>query len=269
MSFSKESDWRLQNVGNVSIDNLKKEVLGFHEEWLLDTSRQKMYVTHEHTFMYKIKDFDFNWGPGGPTKSVKVNWLSEESELELSAIYELLESYVGGTAVHAEIISMNPKSRIRVHKDRGDSLYVARRFHVPIKTNEQIFFIVDGEKFNLAEGTAYELNNVKYHSVRNNSDETRIHLIVDVIPDDCCDASAYISSENNEYYLCPFCVSSWVCHGPHIEKKDLDEFKTRIKNIQEDLSECAEEEILKNAVSLTPEELARSVKEIIFNRSFF
>lgn len=269
MSFSKESDWGLSEVGDVHIDNLKKEVLGFHEEWLLDTSRQKMFMTHEHTFMYKLQDFEFNWNPGLPIRSVKANTLGEKSELELLGIYKLLESYADGIVVNAEIISMNPKSRIRMHKDRGNSLYVVRRFHIPIKTNQQVFFTVDGKKYNLAEGNAYELNNAKYHSVRNDSDEIRIHLIVDVMPSEYYEKSSLNLVNNNERYLCPFCVSSWTCHGPHVESKDLEEYTKKIKFIQEDLSECAKEEILKGSKNLTAVELAEAVGQFLLNRKFY
>jgi aspartyl/asparaginyl beta-hydroxylase (cupin superfamily) len=44
--------------------------------------------------------------------------------------------------------------------------------------------VVDEEKYFLLEGFVYELNNTKYHSVRNNSNEHRIHLIIDVIPNE-------------------------------------------------------------------------------------
>jgi aspartyl/asparaginyl beta-hydroxylase (cupin superfamily) len=79
---------------------------------------------------------------------------------------------------------MNPKSRVRTHKDIGDALYLLRRFHIPLKTNGQTFFVVENEQFFLQEGFAYELNNSKYHSVRNNGDESRIHLIVDLLPNE-------------------------------------------------------------------------------------
>lgn len=45
----------------------------------------------------------------------------------------------------------------------------------------------------------------------------------------------------DSYYLCPFCVSSWVCHGPHINQSDLDKFYYRMKILQDDLAEYAKE----------------------------
>lgn len=44
-------------------------------------------------------------------------------------------------------------------------------------------------------------------------------------------------------YLCPFCVSSWDCDGPHIEEKDLPNFFERLHFIKEDLALFALETI--------------------------
>lgn len=178
----KSDPWKIIKIGNLNVEFIKKEVLGFYDKWLIDTSRQKIHTTHEHTFAYILLDFDYAWRPGQLAKSVIVNKLTDFAEKELNLIYKLLEESVDGKVVKSEIISMNPKSRIRTHRDRSDMLYVARRFHVPIKTTPETFFIVEEENFFLEEGCVYELNNSKYHAVRNNSSEFRIHLIVDVIP---------------------------------------------------------------------------------------
>lgn len=186
--YSKEGPWRLVKIATVDCEQIQREVSGFYEEWLLDTSRQEAFVTHENTFMYELTAFDYNWRPGSFAESKTINTLGVGAQLQLLEIYKLLEKYADGKVVHSEIVSMSPLSRIRTHKDIGDALYLIRRFHVPLKTNDQAFFIVEGERFFLKEGIAYELNNSKYHSVRNNSKETRVHLIIDVLP------SGYVES---------------------------------------------------------------------------
>jgi hypothetical protein len=42
-------------------------------------------------------------------------------------------------------------------------------------------------------------------------------------------------------YLCPFCVSTWHCDGPHIEKKDFENFAKKLEYIREDLALLAKE----------------------------
>jgi aspartyl/asparaginyl beta-hydroxylase (cupin superfamily) len=59
------------------------------------------------------------------------------------------------------------------------SLEFCNRTHIPIKTNDNVLFTVAGETINMKEGEIWEFNNQKYHSVHNNGDEDRWHLIID------------------------------------------------------------------------------------------
>jgi hypothetical protein len=74
---------------------------------------------------------------------------------------------------------------------------------------------------------------------------------------------------NDGKYLCPFCVSSWDCDGPHIEEKDLDSFYERLGYIREDLTLLALEEIDKYEASQNLELsiLKRAVFESLIKRS--
>jgi hypothetical protein len=71
---------------------------------------------------------------------------------------------------------------------------------------------------------------------------------------------------NDGTYLCPFCVSSWDCDGPHIEEEDLDSFYLRLYHIRQDLAELAREEILNNQ-TLPTVELAQAIYKSISERS--
>lgn len=180
---SKRENWGFLDIGEVKIPAIKQELDMYHSEWLLDTTRQAEYETHEHTFMFPIKQFDYMHDLGQPAICEKRNSLATQAATdELESILSLLERAVDGKAIRVEFISMKPKSRIRTHKDRSDVLYVARRFHIPIKTNDLVTFTSGSEVRHLKPGHAYELNNITYHSVRNDSEEHRIHLIVDVLP---------------------------------------------------------------------------------------
>jgi len=180
---SKRTGWGFIDLGPVKIKAIKQELEQYYSEWLVDTTRQEFFETHEHTFMFPIRQFDYTYGLGEPTTCKDQRGLAtEEANIELKNIVKLLESTADGRAIRIEFISMNPNSRVRTHKDRSDVLYVARRFHVPIKTNSLVLFTSDQEIRHLKLGHAYELNNINYHSVVNGSKESRIHLIIDVLP---------------------------------------------------------------------------------------
>ena len=51
----------------------------------------------------------------------------------------------------------------------------------PEKTKDVYFYVDDGV-LNMLEGECWEINNMKSHEVINNSDEDRIHLMIDIIP---------------------------------------------------------------------------------------
>lgn len=180
---SKRAGWGFIDLGKVEINAIKKELEHYHSQWLVDTSRQESFETHEHTFMYAIRQFDYMYSLGEPAVCTNQRVLeSKEANNELDNIIRLLESAADGKAIRIEFISMNPFSRVRTHKDRSDVLYVARRFHIPIKTNSLVLFTSGQEVRHLELGHAYELNNINYHSVVNGSNEPRIHLIIDVLP---------------------------------------------------------------------------------------
>ena len=66
-----------------------------------------------------------------------------------------------------------------VNIDGGTSLEKCRRTHIPIITNEKNVFKVGPEIKHLKVGEIWEIDNTMQHAVRNNSDEPRVHLIID------------------------------------------------------------------------------------------
>ena len=78
-------------------------------------------------------------------------------------------------------VKLFKKTEIPTHVDwANETLKVARRIHIPIITNPDCIFIVGDDSINLKEGEIWEVNNdKKKHSVHNNGDEDRVHLLID------------------------------------------------------------------------------------------
>jgi aspartyl/asparaginyl beta-hydroxylase (cupin superfamily) len=68
------------------------------------------------------------------------------------------------------------------HTDKGDYLSTVRRFHIPIITNDLVSYTVNGERVHMKQGECWEINNLKSHSVLNESDTDRVHLLIDIFP---------------------------------------------------------------------------------------
>jgi len=75
---------------------------------------------------------------------------------------------------------LGPGAVLHPHRDlTGASMNNRIRFHVPVITNPGVEFIVNNEKIKMAPGDLWCLDTSYVHSVRNDGDETRVHIIVE------------------------------------------------------------------------------------------
>lgn len=181
----KDTKWTFQYLDKFKIDSLKKEISDFDAEWLLDTSRQDNNGTHRDTKMFRLCATDYDWVPGSEVITEYVNSFKlPESNNELNNIYKILEEEYSGKVIRCEVISMRANVDIPKHVDGGPLLNYSRRIHIPIITNKDVTFTVMNDTINMEEGFGYEINNQMQHSVSNKSNYDRIHIIIDVLPDD-------------------------------------------------------------------------------------
>ena len=109
-----------------------------------------------------------------------------EFEQELTPILDFIKSYFNGDGQVVRLILVNLKAGgvIRPHRDIGYSLLHCHRMHLPLITNELVDFTVGGETKHLPSGSLWEINNATVHGVENRSDQDRLHLILDWVPND-------------------------------------------------------------------------------------
>jgi hypothetical protein len=76
--------------------------------------------------------------------------------------------------------------------------------------------------------------------------------------------------EKSEKYLCPFCVSSWDCDGPHIEEEDINSFNERVHYMREDMALLSKELIQEfaKANNLNLNSLSETIYTRLINRSY-
>jgi aspartyl/asparaginyl beta-hydroxylase (cupin superfamily) len=170
-------DYNFKYLGNLNIKNIKKNVLDIpEEEWNKFEFRQKTYEVHKNTRTIPII-FDID------SRSTNPTYLSN-SELykeELNYLKNLFLNKLGnGFIIRAILVKLKNNSLINPHIDSGHSLSISNRMHIPVITNEKVFFQVGDEIKIFKEGEIWEINNTgKLHSVENNSNEDRVHLIID------------------------------------------------------------------------------------------
>lgn len=74
----------------------------------------------------------------------------------------------------------HPKASVGTHRDNGNFLTLCHRIHVPLQTNKQAMYIINGVDYHWEKGKIYEFDNTRQHGVYNGGDEHRIHLIINL-----------------------------------------------------------------------------------------
>ena len=176
-----EENLNYRIIGEIDISSIVKKLDLVKDRWDEYDYRQKRYKDHEST------------------KSIPLIFsekLIEREEHILYGIFKddilIIENYLrdnlcsNGGLISAVLINLPSKKSIKRHKDSnpmGKRFNRCHRIHIPILTNPNCLFEIDGEYKNLKEGEVCEISNVnKYHSVSNSGDTDRIHLLLDWDP---------------------------------------------------------------------------------------
>jgi len=102
-----------------------------------------------------------------PATDELVKWIMEEVKCE--ALGRIM------------IVKLLPYTEIPNHIDSGLYFQTYYRFHVPMVTNEGVLFTgANNEEIHMPVGSLCQLNNRDLHGVKNTSDKSRIHIIVDI-----------------------------------------------------------------------------------------
>ena len=85
--------------------------------------------------------------------------------------------YKRGEFPRVMLANMAPGGLIHPHRDTNAAAKWPHKIHVPIVTNDQVTFTIDGVGYHLEEGEAVEVSNMATHGVTNHGATARIHLI--------------------------------------------------------------------------------------------
>ena len=165
----------LFRVLEVDVSDLREEVNKLTEsEWIDWELRQNRYKVHSTTQSYPFYFSEY----GETAKAYNID--TKLWELT-KPIIEKVEQWYNRRAEVSLLVKLLPFKSIRPHTD-GGWFIDTHRIHIPIITDPDILFILDGKKFHLECGYAYEMNNLVEHSVVNPTAVGRVHLMVDIHP---------------------------------------------------------------------------------------
>jgi len=86
------------------------------------------------------------------------------------------------TPIRGEVVNLLPGKELTPHIDIYWFHKYSRRIHIPLYTNNLCAQIFEDREQHLTVGFAYEINNRIMHSARNSGEQPRIHIILDLLP---------------------------------------------------------------------------------------
>ena len=187
-----------RKIGVHDISALKEKILKFTDErWDKESWRQNHYDVHKHTHTISLI-FDRDFRHKNPTIHPEYELFRDDLEPVIKKInvfynkmlkYKRLKAKHGnGYVIRINIVKLDASGGdISEHVDNLFTLSHAHRVHIPILTNQGVLFSIGNEVKNLKAGEIWEVNNRQLHSVVNNGDQYRVHIIIDwAIPGERC-----------------------------------------------------------------------------------
>lgn len=186
-----------KKLGTHDIRRLADRVAALTEDdWNESSWRQKNYEVHKYTQTVSLI-FDRDYRYKNPTIHERyyqfedvvkpvIDKIAQHYNRTLTA-KRLKAKHGPGYVIRANLVKLLPGGEIAPHIDNLFSLSHAHRVHLPITTNEGVQFTIGHTAKHLKAGELWEVNNRQTHTVSNNGDQARVHLIIDwVIPGERC-----------------------------------------------------------------------------------
>jgi len=184
MDFGKH--YRL--LDNIDISNLIGVVDNLTDrQWKFNTCRQDRFNVHKQTKSIVLRFCEVD----------SLNFIHYKRDFpQLDILEPILEHiasfYEIGGFLRIVIVSLPPGASVDRHVDLGAMYDYAHRIHIPIHTNDNVYFhmaepfeggTLEDVRIPFNVGDIVEINNRWLHEVDNRSDKERIHLIVDYMTD--------------------------------------------------------------------------------------
>ena len=116
-----------------------------------------------------------------PDPSSKQAFIDAPAMAQMRYVQEVL-SCLECKVNSARFLKLAAGSSIKRHRDYQLSPEEGEvRLHVPVRTDADVEFLMDGQRVPMAAGECWFLNFNHYHSVNNRSSQDRIHLVFDCV----------------------------------------------------------------------------------------
>ncbi|MCC7248386.1 MAG: aspartyl/asparaginyl beta-hydroxylase domain-containing protein [Lysobacter sp.] len=168
----------IRRLGPVDIAELKAAVLAIPESvWDAENAgKPNRFEALDKTrhIVFRFVDSTRDWR-SSHDRPAWAQWRERLEPAMRAAVADY--GYANGAFPRVMLARMAPGGEIKPHRDANAAAKWPHKIHIPLLTNDQVTFFVDGTGYRMPEGEAAEVNNMAVHAVRNDGDTDRIHLI--------------------------------------------------------------------------------------------
>jgi len=115
---------------------------------------------------------------GGPNDAVSGEMMPTPNLQRCEYVQQVLSAF-DSVWSRSRFMRLQPGAVVPPHCDINYHWINRTRIHIPVVTDPDVKFICDGQQVHMAAGEAWIFDNWRQHTVENNSDITRIHLVAD------------------------------------------------------------------------------------------
>jgi orotate phosphoribosyltransferase len=180
----------MRNFKLIAADNdieaLRQEILAQPEMWKMSTIRQDTIAVQRETesiFLRGAKRTKKGPLPLEDTHDSVRTPHAQHYPLTLRWLEAFAREHHGEES-RALLAKLKPRSQVYRHFDRGEYYRVRDRYHLVISSPSGSSMVCGDEEVVMRQGELWWFDNKKPHESFNHSDEDRIHLIFDLLPNE-------------------------------------------------------------------------------------
>lgn len=171
---------------HIHIEPLLEELDASPELWLADTSRQRKVRCQRNTRNIFLRAAKKPLPPGAKNANDvhEIRIMPEAEKFPCAQVFcESVAKSLGGELGRATLVALLPKCEVFAHVDSGAYYRIRDRLHLVLKSTDGSLLGAGNETVRMHPGELWVFDNKQRHWAKNPSEEVRVHLIFDVLPD--------------------------------------------------------------------------------------
>ncbi len=153
--------------------------------WEVDTSRQRKVQCQRHTqnifLRAAVKPLPQGAKNANDVHESRLMKYSRKFPETISFCERVAEDR-GGSLGRATLVALRSQSRVYPHVDTGEYYAIRDRYHLVLVSPHGSKLTANDETVVMREGELWVFNNKVRHSAENEFDQSRVHLIFDILP---------------------------------------------------------------------------------------